>query len=158
MSDKTGDYEIGYQKPPQHTRFRKGRSGNPRSLGTPVFSFFPEYADLRTPDKERITLRDLLTMTSGLTWPELAVSYNNPSNIENQRLLTAPDPYRFILQQTLAATPGMVWNYDSGVVGLIGAILREVSGRPLDQFAKQALFDPLGIRDWAWAGLKNGDP
>jgi CubicO group peptidase (beta-lactamase class C family) len=129
-----------------------------KSLDTPVFSFFPEYADLRTPDKERITLRDLLTMTSGLTWPELAVSYNNPSNIEDQRLLTAPDPYRFILQQPLAATPGMVWNYDSGGVGLIGAILREVSGRALDRFARQALFDPLGIKDWAWAVLRNGDP
>jgi CubicO group peptidase (beta-lactamase class C family) len=128
------------------------------SLDTPVFSFFPEYADLRTPDKQRITLRDLLTMTSGLTWPELSVSYSNPSNIETERLLAAPDPYRFVLQQPLAATPGTVWDYDSGGVDLIGAILREVSRRPLDQFAKEALFDPLGIKDWAWNVLKNGDP
>lgn len=26
----SGDYEVGYRKPPLHTRFRKGRSGNPR--------------------------------------------------------------------------------------------------------------------------------
>ncbi|HZU88903.1 MAG TPA: DUF5681 domain-containing protein [Stellaceae bacterium] len=30
MREKTGDYEIGYRKPPLHTRFQKGRSGNPR--------------------------------------------------------------------------------------------------------------------------------
>ena len=29
-SDKKGDYEVGYGRPPRHTRFKKGRSGNPR--------------------------------------------------------------------------------------------------------------------------------
>jgi hypothetical protein len=29
-SDKGRDYEVGYGKPPRHTRFRKGQSGNPR--------------------------------------------------------------------------------------------------------------------------------
>src|SRR6516165_4251143 len=28
--DRDGDYEVGYGKPPRHTRFVKGRSGNPR--------------------------------------------------------------------------------------------------------------------------------
>lgn len=28
-----GDYEVGYGKPPKHTRFRKGQSGNPRGRG-----------------------------------------------------------------------------------------------------------------------------
>ena len=28
--DQTGDYEIGYGRPPRHTRFAKGQSGNPR--------------------------------------------------------------------------------------------------------------------------------
>jgi Family of unknown function (DUF5681) len=29
-SDNKGDYEVGYGKPPRHTRFKRGRSGNPR--------------------------------------------------------------------------------------------------------------------------------
>ena len=29
-SDKQRDYEVGYGKPPRHTRFANGRSGNPR--------------------------------------------------------------------------------------------------------------------------------
>jgi CubicO group peptidase (beta-lactamase class C family) len=126
-----------------------------KSLDTPVFSFFPNYADLRTPGKDRITLADLLSMTSGLAWPELATSYNDPSNILRQ-MIGAAHPYRFVLARPLVATPGTVWNYNSGGVELLGDILQKVSHRPLDKFAKQALFDPLEITDWQWQQGKNG--
>jgi CubicO group peptidase (beta-lactamase class C family) len=126
-----------------------------RSLDDRVFSYFPEDADLVTPDKNRITLRNLLTMTSGLEWPESAVSYNNPLNVERRMGLTS-DPYRFVLKQPLAETPGTAWNYNSGGVELLGGIMMKVSRQPLDEFAKQALFEPLGIRDWEWGRSPNG--
>ena len=37
--DKKGDYEVGYGKPPQHTRFAKGQSGNPRGRPPGAKSF-----------------------------------------------------------------------------------------------------------------------
>jgi CubicO group peptidase (beta-lactamase class C family) len=40
-----------------------------RNVDVPLLSFFPEYADLGSPERERITLRDLLTMQAGLDWP-----------------------------------------------------------------------------------------
>jgi CubicO group peptidase (beta-lactamase class C family) len=120
-----------------------------------VSSYFPDDPGLRSQDKGSITLRDLLTMTMGLDWPELAVSYDDPSNIE-RRMNLAPDPYRFVLAQPLATTPGTVWNYNSGGVELLGAILMKVSHQPLDKFAQQALFEPLGIRHWAWLQSSNG--
>ncbi|MGH7111978.1 MAG: serine hydrolase domain-containing protein [Stellaceae bacterium] len=118
-----------------------------KSVGAPVLSFFLQYADLRTLARERITLGDLLSMTSGLFWPDGSIL-----------LSAAQDPYRFVLKQPIEAAPGKVWNYNSGGVEVVGAILKKVSGQPLDQFAKKALFDPLGITDWQWGRLANGEP
>ena len=101
-------------------------------------------------------MRHLLSITSGLDWPERAVSINNPANIVRQARI-APDPYRAVLERSAAAAPGTAWNYNSGGVWLLGLILQKVSGRPLDQFTKEALFKPLGIADWAWEGFPNGN-
>ncbi|HJU19607.1 MAG TPA: serine hydrolase domain-containing protein [Stellaceae bacterium] len=122
-----------------------------KSVDAPVLSFFPQYADLRTPDRDRLTLRNLLSMTSGLIWTSV-------STRSVERMDAAPDPYRFVLDQPLEATPGKIWNYNGGGVEVLGAIVKKVSGQPLDRFAKQALFDPLGITDWQWARMPNGAP
>ena len=39
-------------------------------ISTPVFTYFPEHSDMRSPEKDRITLRHVLTMSAGLTWNE----------------------------------------------------------------------------------------
>jgi CubicO group peptidase (beta-lactamase class C family) len=46
-------------------------------LDTPVLDLLPQYADLRTPEKVKITLRHLLTMSAGLKWDE-DIPYGNP--------------------------------------------------------------------------------
>jgi len=127
-----------------------------KSLDTPVLSYFPEYADLATPEKERITLRDLLTMSQGLQWDE-DLPYGNPANSERQ-MTEASDPYRFALAQPVVAPAGAVYNYSGGSATLISAILRKTSGKPLDELAQTLLFDPLGITSAEWARYANGDP
>ena len=127
-----------------------------KRLDDPVFPYFPRDADLQSLQKDRITLQDLLTMTSGLEWPESTVPDADPSNIFWQ-MQRASDPYRFVLTQPLAATPGTVWNYNSGGVELLGDILAKVSHQKLEAFARQALFDPLGIKHFAWLP-SNGKP
>jgi CubicO group peptidase (beta-lactamase class C family) len=126
-----------------------------KSVDDRALSYLPGDAGLQSQEKDGITLRDLLTMTSGLKWPELAVSYSDPSNIE-RRMNVASDPYRFVLAQPLSAAPGTGWNYNSGGVELLGDILIKVSHQPLDKFAQQVIFDPLGIRNWAWLRSSNG--
>src|SRR5262245_2942150 len=123
-------------------------------LDAPVFSFFPEYDDLRTPEKDRMTLRHLLTMSSGLEWNETKPSWSNTYS----QMGVAPRADRFVLAQPLAAPPGCVFNYNSGSVELLGVILRKVSGQRLDEFAKETLFDPLGIEDWEWQGFFGFNP
>ena len=126
-------------------------------LDTPVFSFFPEYDDLRTPEKDRIALRHILTMSSGLAWDETSVPYGNPSNTY-WRMGAAPRADQFVLAQPVAAQPGEVFNYNTGTADLLGVILRKVSGKRLDEFAKETLFDPLGIEDWDWDGSSGFNP
>ncbi len=123
-----------------------------RSIDAPVLSFFPAYADLRTPAKDRITLRDMLTMTSGLRWPgtlDLAMG---------REMDATSDPYRFVLEQPLLAAPGTSWRYSNGSAEVVGAVLRQETGRPLDQYAREVLFKPLGITDWEWGRMGNGFP
>src|SRR6516165_12695852 len=126
-------------------------------LDAPVFSFIPEYGDLRTPEKDRMTLRHLLTMSSGLAWDETSVAFTNPSNTYSQMEI-APRSDHFVLAQPLAAPPGTVFNYNSGGAELLGLILRKVSGKRLREFAKETLFDPLGIEDWEWEGSSGFNP
>jgi CubicO group peptidase (beta-lactamase class C family) len=126
-------------------------------LDAPVFSFFPEYNDLRTPEKDRMTLRHLLTMSSGLAWNETSVAYTNPSNTYWQMGI-APRADHFVLAQPLAAPPGTLFNYNTGSVDLLGLILRKVSGNRLDDFAKETLLDPLGIEDLEWEGSSGFNP
>lgn len=128
-----------------------------KSIDQSVMSFFPEYADLRTPEKNRITLRDLLTMSSGLEWHEIDTPYTSDKNSEI-RMDTAPDPYRYALAQPVASPPGEIWNYNSGSTELLGAILRKATGKPLDQLARSLLFEPLGITDVEWYKYAHGNP
>ncbi|HUY38166.1 MAG TPA: serine hydrolase [Candidatus Binataceae bacterium] len=128
-----------------------------KSVDQSVMSFFPEYADLLTPEKNRITLRNLLTMSSGLEWHEFDTPYTSDKNSEI-RMDTAPDPYRYALEQPVAAPPGEIWNYNSGSTELLGAILRKATGKPLDQLARSLLFEPLGIADVEWYKYAHGNP
>ncbi|MGC1342190.1 MAG: serine hydrolase [Candidatus Binataceae bacterium] len=104
-----------------------------------------------------MTLRNLLTMSSGLEWHEIDTPYTSDKNSEI-RMDSAPDPYRFALEQSVVAPPGQIWNYNSGSTELLGAILRKATGKPLDQLARSLLFEPLGITDIEWYKYAHGNP
>jgi CubicO group peptidase (beta-lactamase class C family) len=123
-----------------------------KSVDTPLLSLFPEYADLRTVEKDRIRVRDLLTMTSGLRWPQ------KPYLAMSRQMEAAADPSRFVLEQPMVAGPGLTWHYNNGSAEVAGAVVKKATGKSLDQFAKEVLFDPLGIDDWEWGTMANGDP
>jgi CubicO group peptidase (beta-lactamase class C family) len=127
-----------------------------KELDTLVFSFFPEYADLRSPEKDRITLRNLLTMSAGLEWHELDTPYTEAANSAT-RIQYASDPHRYMLEQRMVARPGEIWNYNTGTSSLIGAILTRATGKPVEELARTLLFGPLGIDDVAWSARpRNG--
>ena len=113
-----------------------------------IINWFPQYPDLRIPEKERITLRHLLTMSAGLEWNE-NVPFSDPRNSEI-RMLQSADQYRYVLEQPVVAPGGQIWNYNSGGTLLLEAVIAKAAGRALDDVASEFLFNPLGIIDYAW--------
>jgi CubicO group peptidase (beta-lactamase class C family) len=118
-------------------------------LDSPVFDSFPEYKDLQNPERSRIRLRDLLTMTSGLQWDERTYPYTDPRNGETA-MSAAPDRYRYILSRPMDSIPGTHWRYSGGDVALIAAIIARSTKTPIDKYAANKLFHPVGITDFNW--------
>ena len=64
----------------------------------------------------------------------------------------APDPCRYVLGLPVTAPAGQEFFYNTGALTLVSAIVRKATGRPLDEFARETLFEPLGITgvEWNW--------
>src|SRR4051812_3503935 len=123
-----------------------------RSVNEPIFSFFPELSDLRTPEKDRIQLVHALTMSMGLKWVEAIPS--NEDNNDEGRMHTASDQCRYVLGLPVTGPAGQEFFYNTGALALVSAIIRKATGRPLDEFARENLFEPLGISAVAWERRK----
>lgn len=115
------------------------------SLQQSVFDYFPECADLRSGGRERITLENLLTMTSGLEWDEFP-----------REMWKSPDWTRCILDRPMACAPGERFHYNSGCSILLGEVVARLEGRSVDDFAAERLFAPLGIVDHVWDAHSDG--
>jgi CubicO group peptidase (beta-lactamase class C family) len=100
--------------------------------------------------KERIRLEHLLTMSDGLDWNEHKYPYGDSRNPVRQ-MGSSPDILQFVLDQPMAREPGEAWAYNSGASILLGGIVEEATGRSVLDFAREALFDPLGIGHIYWS-------
>jgi CubicO group peptidase (beta-lactamase class C family) len=88
------------------------RAGAIQSLDQPLIEWFPEYADLNTAERRRVTLNHVLTMTAGLEWNE-EVPYTDPRNDEI-RITRDSQPLRYALARPFALDPGGDFNYNGG--------------------------------------------
>ncbi|MFC1884147.1 serine hydrolase domain-containing protein [Thermodesulfobacteriota bacterium] len=124
------------------------------SLDKHALDFFRELKLNDIERKKKITLRHLLTMTSGLEWPELETRYTNLNN-PVRRMQASEDWAQYVLERPMTEKPGSVFNYNSGCSYLLGKILHKKIGDSL-AFAEDNLFDPLGISNCYWSQDMNG--
>ena len=89
-----------------------------KSADEPVVKFFPDYSAMKTAGWDNITLRHLLTMSSGIQWDENR-AWKDPQNDE-PHLGNEADPFRYVLSKPIAAPPDTVWNYNGGGTDLLG--------------------------------------
>jgi CubicO group peptidase (beta-lactamase class C family) len=119
------------------------------SLNEPILNFFPELSDLRSPETERLQLVHALTMSIGLKWVEATPATGDYNNDE-ARMRMARDACRYVLSLPPTAPPGQEFFYNTGALALVSAIIRKAAGRPLDDFAREVVFEPLGITRVEW--------
>ena len=115
------------------------------ALDQPVLSFFPERRIAnRDARKERLTVRHLAGMSSGLE----CTAAHDEQTLDEMR--ASPDWVQFILDRKMTDEPGTRFVYCSPGMHLLSAILHKATGLTALDFARQYLFEPLGIRDVLW--------
>jgi CubicO group peptidase (beta-lactamase class C family) len=122
-------------------------------------SFFPGLAAYRTPEKDRIRLRDVLSMSSGLEWHENDLPFTDPRNdLSAMYRLPYAEWASYVASRPVAAPPGAVWLYDTGASLMLTDLLTNVSGVRADLWADDHLYRPMGMQEHAgnWPPLSDG--
>ena len=126
-------------------------------LDESVVNQFPQYEDLiADPERQAITVRDVLTMQMGMEWNE-DVPYLDKRNSEIA-MEWAEDRYRFILEQPMVDKPGKQWRYSGGASALLGGLIAKGAGMSISDYANDKLFGPLGIKEIDWIEGDDGVP
>lgn len=132
-------------------------------LDDPISKYIPEFADPKVlvapkegkpytiPATHPITIRNLLTHTSGLTynWDPVLESDYRDAHIASGLLPsdeTIGGNVKRLARLPLLFHPGERWNYGLNI-DVLGYLIEVVSGQSLDQFLKQRIFEPLGMSD-----------
>jgi len=132
------------------------QDGHIKSLEDKVSQYIP---DLRGSAYDEVTVRQLLTMSSGVKWNE---DYEDPaadvakfSNAKSEPGMDATVSYMRKLPR--AHPPGTVWHYNTGETNLLGVLVSSATGKPLAQYLQERIWHPAGMAAMAtWLQGKTG--
>lgn len=126
------------------------RDGHIKSLEDPVTAYIP---DLKGSAYDDVTVRQLLTMTSGVRWNE---DYTDPKSdvaLFNAHRAEPGVDVTVSYMRTLPreAPAGSKWVYKTGETNLIGVLVSSATGKTLSDYASEKLWKPIGMeRDGFW--------
>lgn len=126
--------------------------GKISSINEPVGNYLDEFKD----DKRgQITIKDLLTMSSGLDWEE---TYSSPTSITTKAYY-GKKLREVATDQNLVEKPGVRFRYQSGNTQLLAFIVEKASGETLSKYAERKLWKPMQATQTAlWSvDKKEGD-
>ena len=133
---------------------RKGLlpDGKRVDLDSPAYAFLPEGHPLSDRRKEAITVRHLLTMTSGIPGEAMGL-YGIPT-------ATGDGPFEHALglcanrygkwADKLAAEPGTKWDYSDPAMAHLSLIFANIMGQEMHDYLRERIFDPIGIEEASW--------
>lgn len=126
------------------------KEGKIKSLDEPVSDFLPEFKDGL---KAKLTIRHLLTMSSGSDWDE---SYSDPFSVTTEAYY-GDDVYKTATKVKIVREPGTFFSYKSGDTQLLGLILEKATKKPLGEYVSEKIWKPLGAEHAAlWSLDKKG--
>lgn len=117
------------------------------SVDEPMTTYYPDW---KGSERETMTLRDVLQMSSGLDWVE---DYDPAAIFESdiiQLVLGEEDQLQYASARPAKVQPGSAWNYSSGDTMLLSGVLEQATDMPTDEYAQQEIFDPIGIDQAEW--------
>ena len=118
------------------------------SIDDPIQQYLPNIQPTKNLNtlKEQITIRHLLTMSTGLDCND----WDKKSKGQEDKVYKKKDWIQYTLDLPMVQEPGVVSTYCTMGVVIAAQIISNASNMPLDQFAKQFLFTPLGINNVSW--------
>lgn len=124
--------------------------GKIKSLDEPVYKYIPEF---KHGSRDKITIRHLLEMASGLSWTESGI---NPFS-DNAESYYGSDLDGLIKRQKRIAEPGKMFHYQSGNSQLLAMILEKATGKSVSKYAQEKIWSKLGMEsDAFWSLDKQG--
>lgn len=125
-------------------------------LSEPLEKYLPEFRGLWVSEpgasgNERrqvrpsrpITLRDLLTHTSGMA----PIPPAGAAELLSRLNLTLAEAVALYSQQPLDFQPGTRWQYSNPGIATVGRVVEVISGQPFEKFLESRIFQPLGMKD-----------
>ena len=128
------------------------REGKIESVNQKVCEFIPGFL---VGEKEKITIKHLLTMSAGLNWTE---DYYNPIG-QTSEAYFGNDLRGLVVDLKSVAPPGQVFKYHSSCSQLLAFIIEKAVGKTISEYASEKLWRPMGAKHPALWSLdkKNGD-
>lgn len=159
------NYFNGYDRDMLHNLYSASKSFTSALVGvaidkgfitdtnTRVMPYFPEYAHLfDSPEKQSITIKHLLTMSSGMSCND----WDPGSPAQEDKLYKKNDVLEGLFKVPMAYKPDSASQYCSAGVIALSNIISKTTGQNYTDFAKQSLLDPLGIHAYKWTFREKG--
>ena len=122
--------------------------GDLRGVDQPLVELLGKYAPIANLDdrKRALTVRDLLTMRTGLDWNEDVYAGSPLEQLNNLQT----DWIRFVIDWPMREQPGTRWQYNSGGVIALGGAIGVASNMNTAEYARTHLLRPIGITTDKW--------
>ena len=132
------------------------RDGHIRSMDDKVSDYI---RPMKGSAYDDVSIRQLLTMTSGIRWSE---DYADPASDVARFNNHEPEPgvdalVSYLRRLPREAPPGTRWHYSTGETNLVGILVSEATGKPLSQYLSEKIWMPAGMEQQAtWILSRSG--